>query len=373
MGKRELLLIAAFLIVGSAVYWATAPEPAPGQRGLSISNFIDHVRREIRGNSSSAEVTATSTLEVKPGVSEIRFEIGASPLTIVGENRKDLVCELGVWSNGVDEAEAKKYASETKLKVSDAGPSLVIGISYPQPGTQRATLVVRMPSALSVRIQPSRGKLEISNVASVELVESRGMVIVRGVKGRLAATHRGGALTVESTGALKLNSRGSNIALKDIGGEILAQLQAGELRGSHLAGPIEIESNGTTIALDALGETHKPIRVNATGGSVSIDGIATDTRVDGRDTRIDLKVERPVPIAVYNENDEPTRVTLPIGGFQIDALAIDGTLTVPEGLLRVKVDGNEQRASGVIKGGGPTMTLRSSRGRIELIAPKSPT
>jgi len=210
-------------------------------------------------------------------------------------------------------------------------------------------------------------------VASVELVESRGMVIVRGVKGRLAATHRGGALTVESTGALKLNSRGSNIALKDIGGEILAQLQAGELRGSHLAGPIEIESNGTTIALDALGETHKPIRVNATGGSVSIDGIATDTRVDGRDTRIDLKVERPVPIAVYNENDEPTRVTLPIGGFQIDALAIDGTLTVPEGLLRVKVDGNEQRASGVIKGGGPTMTLRSSRGRIELIAPKSPT
>jgi hypothetical protein len=372
MGKRELLLIAAFVIVGSAVYWATAPAAAPGQRGFSLATIIDHVRREVRGNQSSAEAKSTTILPIRPGLTEVRFEVGNAPITVVGEARTDISCDLSVWSTGFDQSEAKKYAEETKLKLADAGASLVIGISYPEPAQQRATLIVRLPSSLAVRVQPNRSKLDISNVASVELVDSRGQVTVQGIKGRVAATHRGGALTIQNVGAVKLNTRGSAISLKAVAGDIVAQLQAGELRGAALGGPIEIESNGTSIYIDGLATTHKPIRVNAIGGSVLLDGIATDTRIDGRDTRIDLKIDRPAPIAVYNENDEPTRVTLPSGGFQLDAQTTDGTLTVPDGLLEVKINGNEQRASGVFKGGGPTMTLRSSRGLIE-IREKKPT
>ena len=59
-------------------------------------------------------------------------------------------------------------------------------------------------------------------------------------------------------------------------------------------------------------------------------------------------------------------VTLPAAGFQVDALATDGRLTVPEGMLEVKTTDNEQRASGAIGGGGPTITLRSSRGNITI-------
>ena len=39
MGKRELLLIFCFVIVGVVVYQATARPPAPGERGLSLSPF----------------------------------------------------------------------------------------------------------------------------------------------------------------------------------------------------------------------------------------------------------------------------------------------------------------------------------------------
>jgi hypothetical protein len=59
-------------------------------------------------------------------------------------------------------------------------------------------------------------------------------------------------------------------------------------------------------------------------------------------------------------------VTLPSGGFTIDALAMDGRMTVPDGLLEVTTRGTEQRASGVVSGGGPAMTLLSSRGEIAL-------
>ena len=363
MGKRELLLICIFATIGTIAYYATAPAAAPGQQRFSFARMVEELRREIHGNRSSAEVTTTTVIPVKPGVTEVRFEMGNAPISITGEDRTDLLCELKAWSSGHDESEAKRYAAETVLKTSEVGASVVIGVDYPEPATQRATLVVRMPAAMAVRVQPSRGKLDISDVASVELVEARGQAVVRRVDGRVTVTHRGGALTVETVSVLKLNTRGSTVVLKDIKGEAMMQVQAGELRGQLLSGPIEIESNGTRITLDDLTRTRRPIRINAIGGSVTLAGVESDTRIDGRDTRIDVTVAKPAPIAIYNEAEESMEVTLPNAGVQLDALATDGRLTVPEG-LEVKVHEDEQRVTGAINGGGPTITLRASRGDI---------
>jgi hypothetical protein len=368
MGKRELLLVCAFVTIGAIVYYATAPAAAPGQQGFSLSKAIEGLRREIRGNRSSAEVTTTSVIPLKPGIAEVRFELGngSVPLTISGEDRPDVLCELQVWSNGFDETEARKYASETALKTTETSTSLAISIKYPEPGSQRATLVVRMPKTMTVRIQPSRGKLDIADVAAVELVEARGQAGIRRIGGRLTATHRGGTLTIEDVAALKLNTRGSTIVLKGVTGDAAMQVQAGELRGQSIAGAIDVESNGTRINFEDLTSTRRPIRINAIGGSVKVAGLRSEARIDGRDTRIDVTIEQPAAVAIYNEQEEPMEVTLPAGGFQLDALAIDGSLTVPPGLPEVKTTENEQRASGAIGGGGPTVTLRSSRGNITI-------
>jgi hypothetical protein len=371
MGKRELLLIGAFVVVGVAVYYATAPAATPGQQGLAISRILDHVRREIRGNRSSAEVRTATAYPIRPGLAEVRLETAGAPLKITGEDRSDLSCELAVNSTGYDEAEARHWASETKLKVTDAGASLVIGIDYPEPATQRANLVLRIPKQLAIRIQPSRARIEMSNVASAELVDARGQVTVRGVAGRLAVTHRGGPLTIEDVSTLKLNTRGSVVAVKDIKGEATLQLQAGELRGTGLEGPLEIESNGSKIILEDVSATRRPLRINAVGGSIELTGVRTEIRIDGRDTEIDVKIDKPAPVAIYNDADEWMRVTMPPGGYVLDAMTTHGRLTVPPDFLEVKTTDNEQRVSGTVKGGGPTITLRASRGSIE-IRPANP-
>jgi hypothetical protein len=366
MGKRELLLILAFATVGAMVYYATAPPSAPGEQGFSISRMLDTVRRELHGNRSSAELTTTTAVPLSPGVTEVRFETRNAPLKISGEDRADVLCELQVWSSGYDETEAKRYAGETLLKATEAGVSLVLAIKYPDPATQRATLVVRMPKALAVRIQPSRSTLAISDVAAVDLAEWRGEAVVRRISGRVTAIHRGGTLTVEGAGALKLNTRGSTVVVKDVKAEAVMQVQAGELRGQSLGGPVEVELNGTRLMLEDLTTTRRPIRINATGGSVTLGGVRTDTRIDGRDSRIDVALDQPAPVAIYSEGEEPMQVTLPTAGFQVDALATDARVTVPDGLLEVKTTDNEQRTSGAIGGGGPTITLRSSHGNITI-------
>jgi hypothetical protein len=102
------------------------------------------------------------------------------------------------------------------------------------------------------------------------------------------------------------------------------------------------------------------------GGRVTVSGLRNDTRIDGRDTRIGVSVDRAAPVAIYNEADEPIEITLPEEGFNLDALATEGQLTVPAGLIEVKRSETEQRAAGPIGGGGPTLTLRASRGNITI-------
>src|SRR5262245_27332900 len=252
MGKRELLLIGGFVLLGTIVYYATGPAAAPGERGLRVSKLLEEVRRDLHGNPGSAEVSSSTVLPIREGVTELRIEIGGAPLTIVGEDREDIAGDLSVRSNGFDDAEATRLAQETKVTVKDAGTALLLGIDYPEPGVQRANLSIKVPKDLTVRVQPSRGKLEISDVSSVEVIEARGQVTVRRVSERLVITHRGGKLEIEDVADLKLNTRGSSIVMRGVKGEAALQIQAGELRASGLSGPIEIESNNSRIAIEEL-------------------------------------------------------------------------------------------------------------------------
>ncbi len=121
MGKRELLLIVAFLIVGVVVYQATAPPSGPNERSFSFSRILEHVRREMRGNRASAEETKVSTHELEPGTNEIRITGSFAELTITGENRKDVELKHRVTSTGYDDAEAKALVIET-MADAEGGP-----------------------------------------------------------------------------------------------------------------------------------------------------------------------------------------------------------------------------------------------------------
>jgi putative adhesin len=364
MGKRELLLIGGFVLVGILVYAVTAPEPAPDQQRFSIGKLIEGLRREVRGNRASAEVRSSRNVPLSPAIGEIRFETASATLAVSGEDRADVGLDLLVWSNGSDDADAKKYATETSLVVREVGRALVVSIDYPEPGQQRATLTVRVPKGLDVRVQQSRGKLDVGNVVTAEIADARGQVTVRGVSGRLVAGHRGGTLNIEQVGELKLSTRGSNVSLRDVKAQTSLQLQAGELRGSAIAGPLEVESNGTQIELDEWPAIRKPMRFSTIGGSLTIAGLASELRIDARDTKLDVAIAKPAPVEIYADGDLPMAITVPATGFDIEAVAIDGRLTVPEGFAEVKTTGNEQRLRAAIGGGGPKVTLRTSRGEI---------
>jgi hypothetical protein len=368
MGKRELLLVIAFVAAGCIVYQVTAPTSSDSSEGFSISKLLEHARRGIQGNRASAEVSSTRTEKVDSATDELRLAVRAAELRVVGEQREDIVLDLRVTSTGFDEAEAKRWAAATVLKIDRAGPAIVVALKYPDEARQTAKLTITLPSRMRVRLEPSGPHLEIANVAALETAGTSGTATITNIAGAATINHRGGRLTVDHAASLRLTTRGTEAKIQRIMGTVTAQTISGELYVSESTGPIEIEARNTDVHLEQLKGLKAPLRVNATSGSVRIIGLRTEARIDGNDSDLDIAFDAPAPVTIYNTSQDIT-VTPPAAGYVLDAVATDGRITIEDGAVKPTGDNGEQRASGSIRGGGATLTLRATRGDIVLRMP----
>jgi hypothetical protein len=370
MGKRELLLIAGFIVLGALVYQATAPQRQPGESRFNLRGIVDEIRREVRGRHARAEVTLRTSHSVPPGVAELRVTLQNTPVTVIGETRDDIASELWVRSNGVDEAEAKALAGRAELRLEPAGPTMTVSLKYPPEGSQQGRLLLKVPSSMLVEFGRTNVRIEVTDVAGLELEAARGETIVRRVKGRVVATHRGGEFTLEDIGSVRLTTRGSDLRLGRVAGDSSLTVEAGDVRAGALLGPVEIDSTAADISIEDLQQARGPLRVNAVEGSIIVRGLGSEARLDGRETEIDITMHQAASVAIFNTGDR-VQVTLPRGGVALDAISTGGRLTLPERLAsQIPVSGaagdKEQRAAGNVDGGGPTLTIRVTGGDIRI-------
>lgn len=360
MGKRELLLIGAFLFVGLVVYQIAAPAGPAREGGFSFSRIMEHLRREVRANSAETELATETTIPLERTAVELRVQ-SVSRLTISGEDRLDIAARLQVHSTGVDEADAKALAERTVLKVDESGAVVSLRVTYPKEGRQRAELTLRIPKSLAVRLENMSGRADLHDVSSLFLNGTRGDVNANKVAGELRGMFHGGRLRVEgAAGAVKLTARRAEIEIDRVTGDAAFDLSGGSLRVTSILGGLELDVNRVDVEIDDVGGT---VRVNAAEGAVDLSGVKREARLDGRGTEMLIELARPAPVTAFT-SDETLTLRLPPGGLTIDATAAAGDIRVPEALLTVQGDEEERRARGAIRGGGPAVSLRVTRGDI---------
>ncbi len=369
MGKRELMLIAVFVIAGALVYHATAPDPAPGERRFSWGQMVDHIRREIRGNRASAEATKSTRRPVGPVIAELKVNSRMGELTIIGEDRTDIEADLTVRSNGFDEAEAQRLAAETRLQIEEAGSRLVATVIYPREGSQRTVrLMFKVPARLQLMLEARGGPVNVTGVAGVEFTSSRGEARVRKV-GAVTGSYGGGELLVADARSVKITTNGTEVELERISGGTTISIRSGELKGTELAGALEIDSQGTQVSIDRSEKISGVLKVKAVGGGLTVKGLQTDARIDARNAEIDIVAARAAPLGVYSEDGGSVEITPASGGYQLDARSAGGAINVSDASITTARTGDEQRASGAVNGGGPTITVRSARADITIRRP----
>ncbi len=367
MGKRELLLILLFVLLGAGVYWLTAPSADPGVEGFSVARMFESVRREVSGNQASAERTTTASEAVAASITELRINVLRGPITVIGEDRDTVASELNVRSSGYDEAEALQLATETVLQFEHTGSLLIARVEYPKPGRQTASLTLRVPSRLRIRIEGATSTLDVSGVTAVEAAQAQGETTIRNIGGRVSVSHRAGKLLIADAGSLRLTTRGSNAVIENIRAEAEVTTQAGGLTASAIRGPLELNASATRLDLTGAEQTEGIMRITVAGGTVTLKEIATESRIDLRNTPLNLHLARPAEVAVFSEGDAPVRVTLPGGGFRLDAQARSGRITSePQELftswgvgVERPEDASGERLTGTIHGGGPLLTIRA--------------
>src|SRR5688572_1561236 len=132
MGKRELVLISVFLVMGIVVYQLTAAPPPPGSEGFSFGGMVQKLRREVRGAREMATVASNQSRPVDASIRLVRLNIPRNNnLTITGSDRPDLAVDMQVTARGFDQAEAKTAAAAAQVKIEQAGDALSVTTEWP--------------------------------------------------------------------------------------------------------------------------------------------------------------------------------------------------------------------------------------------------
>ena len=378
MGKRELLLVAVFVVLGGLVYQATKPAGDPNRPGWSFGGIVEQIRREVRGNQGRAEVTTTQIIPAPPSVREIRLEKFPSGVAILGEDRNDIELELKVTSRAYDEAEAKKTANETKVLVDEAGEMLRLTMYYPEGGTQTAVLSLKVPKRLALRLEDKGGRLTVTQLAAVYIGGAgRGETVISDIAGEVHANQRGSTLSISNVGSLRLTTVSTaEVKISGVRGDATLNFTGGEIRVEKIGGAVEVDSRNAEVRFEQLDGLRGPLRIRDVGGEIDVVGIRSETRIDGRESEVRVTQAAPAQLAIYNDNEDADaiQVTLADGGMKIDAVASNGRITLDDILkaagLKVESKGDAEhpadRLETVIGQGGPLLTLRATNGHIEL-------
>ena len=365
------MLVIGFVLLGAVVYQLTAPPPPPGSEGFSFSALARNIRREVKGPRETATVDSSQTMAVPASVSTLRLTIArVSDVTITGEDREDLAATLHVVGRGFDQAEATAAAKGPKVKIEASGDAIAVSLDFAGAPISRTqpppmlSLTLLVPKRLALRAEQHIGRFLVSNIAGAEIMGSRGETKISSIATAVRVTHTSGALEVASVPALKLTARNSRGTITNVAGEVTVDATAAGLTLSGVTGPIEVEGRSTELTIEADQRLKPPLRINMTGGELRVRGLRVEARIDGRNSDLGVVLDAPAPVTIYNLGT--IAVTAPPGGYTLDAVASEGRITSEDSHITATQDGSDARASAKIRGGGPPLTLRATRGNIEV-------
>jgi hypothetical protein len=218
----------------------------------------------------------------------------------------------------------------------------------------------RLPARLAVEARSNGGELNIQKVASVHLPSAAGNVRLAGIAGAVTGDLERGMLEVEQVGSIAMKLRRCEARIEGVAGALEIDARSCEVRARRVGGASTLDIEDVEGELE---ETTGPVKITGKGGAFHVRAARGAIEATTDRTTLYLLPAAPVPITAAVERDR-LEVTLPPGGSLVDATATQGDIRVPEGLLTVTRDDDVVKASGAVRGGGPRVELRTTRGDI---------
>lgn len=129
-------------------------------------------------------------------------------------------------------------------------------------GNASLDLTVELPDSLALKVEDSSGSLEVRGVASLDLADSSGGIVVEDVKGDLAVQDSSGEMRLARVGGdLRVSDSSGEIEITRVGGRVeVVEDSSGGMRIAEVAG-------GVVVRRDSSGE----IDVRDVGGDFTVE------------------------------------------------------------------------------------------------------
>jgi hypothetical protein len=360
MGKRELLIIAGFVVVGALVYQFTAP-PSTNTSGFSFANIFNEARREMRGNPGRATVTHTATIPLEAGHRELRILRLTESVQVIGEDRNDIEYALAVSSTGPDDATAKQYADKTIFERDDVAESLVLRVFYPDEASQETSLVIKVPARLAVRVENAQG-VTIAGVAAAHLEAARGTITLTDIAGAVTGSHQDDDVTVTNVGSVKLRLQRLRSKFENVTGGLTLDVRDGECSIAKSAGPVEVDSQRAEVTV--TGHRGATI-VRGTDGRVTLDSPAAESKVDMRRAEVEVTLTGNVPVTILTTDQTARVIIKETASVELDAMSTSGKIQATDVNLTPETVGENTKLVHTFgTGRGARVTIRNTRGEI---------
>jgi hypothetical protein len=210
----------------------------------------------------------------------------------------------------------------------------------------RVRLEIAVPASYNVDLETRGGNISVADLdGEVRAETSGGNIEFGNVSGTVWGRTSGGNVTLERSSAnAEVRTSGGNIEIGDVEGRVVAETSGGSIRIERAGGEVRAETSGGNVTVDDVAGA---IDAHSSGGNVT----ANITRQPASDCRLSTSAGS-VTVTVASGIGLDIDASTSIGGVSSD-FAVDGRVS-------------RNSISGAINGGGPELRLRTSAGSIRI-------
>ncbi len=360
MGKRELLLLVVFVVLGVGVYQATAPAaPADGQ-GFSLARLVQFAKAHFHGARERRTVTRTATLTPAAGVTTVEIEEFRGTIIIEGSDRQDVEVHLEATLSGIDDEDLDMQEKGVGLMLEDEGTNATLRVQHDDGRRPRMELRIAMPHALKAQLT-GRGVAEVRGIGGLHLDEYRGELTTEALDGPVTGQLNDARAEFGAGATLKLDTRNGRLRA-EAPAAVTIDAERGTIDIVDPAGPVTLKTDYARMEIRGTGG---PVTVTGEGGVIDLRDVAHPLTIKAERLTVSAEMQAPVPTTIEVE-DDTVELTLPReGGVQLDASIEHGTLRVPDGFDKTRTETTEA-VTAAVAGGGPLVKVAVDRGELRI-------
>lgn len=391
--KSQMFKFAAVVMLAAGAVSAVAQQQAEPRYYREANAWVQEV---------SGTLPATRALRVDMSVGSIHLD---------GADQPNIAYTIKMKVYTGDEETARRQLESLRPTARVSGDTAVIANESGAARRLSGEVWIKAPRSLQMaRVSTHGGAIGVNNINGSLLAETNGgSIALAGIGGPADANTMGGDITVESANAdLRLHTNGGGIRVNTVNARLVAGTLGGDLQIGTVHGPAALETSGGSIRVT---KTDGDLRAETAGGNIDAGDIGGTAILETAGGSIRLSSARgTVHAETAGGSIHLGRVS---GGIHAETAAggitaefvnkvADSTLETSVGDITVYLPSNlacsiraaiemaaghrirsdfpelkitttgdygpqEQRASGSLNGGGPTLRLQTNMGDIQIL------